>query len=476
MRIELWQHAVKAIESYASTLDTLPITRKVDPEEIRSLLKPFDFARPLDPKEVIEFVVESMSSYQTHAANKRFFGLFDPATTTIGIIAEALAAAFNPQLAAWRMSPFPIEMEQHLVRAYARKFGYEPEHADGTFTSGGAEANHTALLTARFPNLASDGLRALTAQPVFYISSEGHHSFVKAARASGLGMRGLQTIPVNDDLQMDVEKLSNRIAQNKSNGLAPFMIVATAGTTNAGVIDKIEQIATVAARENVWLHVDAAWGGAVAMVPELRHLFAGVEKADSITFDPHKWFSAPRGAGLYLTRHVDILERTFQVSPAYAPRKGALTDVVDPFAHSMQWSRRFIGLKLFLSLAVVGWDGFAATVRHQLTMGDYLRGQLEDAGWCVVNNSSLAVTCFFDRTHLAGKTARYLESIADEVVSSGEAWISTTCIGNSQPALRACITNYRTRPEDLLALIEALSRARTRVALRFEQTREPIPT
>lgn len=476
MRSDLWQHAIKAIESYASTLATLPITPRVEPADIRSLLKPFDFARQIDPKEAIDFVVGSLMSYQTHTAHKRFFGLFDPATTTIGIIADALAAAFNPQLAAWRMSPFPIEMEQHLVRAFAGKFGYEPELADGTFTSGGAEANQTALLTAltaRFPTLACEGLRALTAQPIFYLSSEGHHSFVKAARASGLGMRSLRIIPVNDELQMDVDVLSDRIAQDRNNGLVPFMIVATAGTTNAGVIDHIEQTASIAASERVWLHVDAAWGGAVTMVPELRHLFAGIEKADSITFDPHKWFSVPRGAGLYLTRHLDILERTFHVATAYAPRKRALTDAVDPFAHSMQWSRRFIGLKVFLSLAVIGWDGYAAAVRHQLAMGDYLREQLESAGWSVVNKSSLAVICFFDGTHLEGDSETYLESIAEEVVSSGQAWISTTRIGDGKPVLRACVTNHRTGVEDVLALIQTLSQARVKVAPKFAQACEP---
>lgn len=476
MRNDLWQHAIEAIESYASKLDKLPITPRVEPADIRSLLKPFDFARQIDAKEAVNFVVESLCLYQTHTGHTRFFGLFDPATTTVGIIADALAAAFNPQLAAWRMSPFPIEVEQHLVRAFGSRFGYQPEQTDGTFTSGGAEANHTALLTAltdTFPNFASEGLRAQTAQPIFYLSSEGHHSFVKAARMSGLGMTCLRIVPVNDNLQMDVGVLSSCIAQDKSEGLAPFMIVATAGTTNAGVVDNIEAIATIAGDERIWLHVDAAWGGAVAMVPELCHLLSGIERADSITFDPHKWFSVPRGAGLYLTRHMDILERTFHVATAYAPRKRALTDAVDPFTHSMQWSRRFIGLKVFLSLAVVGWDGYAATVRHQIAMGDYLRGQLESAGWSVVNNSSLAVICFFDGTHLEGESAIYLESIAEEVVSSGQAWISTTCIGNSKPVLRACITNHRTGTEDVLALIQTLSQARLKVALKFEQACEP---
>ena len=184
-RADLWQHAIEAIESYASRLNDLRIAPLVEPAEIRLLLEPFDFVRQTDPHDALNFVVESLFCYQTHTANTRFFGLFDPAPSTVGTIADALAAAFNPQLAAWSMSPFPIELERHLVRAFASRFGYQPKHADGTFTSGGAEANHTALLTAlthTFPSFADQGLRALTAQPIFYLSSEGHHSFVKAAR------------------------------------------------------------------------------------------------------------------------------------------------------------------------------------------------------------------------------------------------------------------------------------------------------
>ena len=155
-------------------------------------------------------------------------------------------------------------------------------------------------------------------------------------------------------------------ARSPPAGAAPFLIVATAGTTAAGVIDPLVDIAAVAAAEDLWLHVDAAWGGGVALVPELRSAFAGIERADSITFDPHKLLSVPFGAGVYLTRHTDVLDATFDVSSAYVPGTGAL---VDPYTHSLQWSRRFIGLKVLLSLAVAGWEGYASVLRQQVAMG-----------------------------------------------------------------------------------------------------------
>jgi glutamate/tyrosine decarboxylase-like PLP-dependent enzyme len=229
------------------------------------------------------------------------------------------------------------------------------------------------------------------------------------------------------------------------------------------VVDPIAALAEVAAAERLWFHVDAAWAGAAALVPELRPLLDGIEQADSITFDAHKWLSVPMAAGLYLTRHPDVLDRTCRITTGYMPRDAVGLEVVDPSTHSMQWSRRFIGLKLFLSLAVAGWPGYEMGIRHQVAMGDLLRQELEGSGWRVVNKTRLPVICFVDQRHPAGDTAPYVEAIAREVVSSGQAWISTTRVAEAAPVLRACITNYRTEATDVQALVQALNEARLRI-------------
>ena len=259
------------------------------------------------------------------------------------------------------------------------KIGPPRDQADGVLTSGGAEANQTALLAAlarRWPEVASCGLRGLKEEPVFYVSAEGHHSFLKAARAAGLGASSLREIEVTDDLRLDLDLLRAAIQRNLTNGHAPFLLVATAGTTGAGVIDPLPHIASLAREHGLWFHVDAAWGGAAALVPELHSVLDGIELADSITFDAHKWLSVSMGAGIFLTRHPDILSRCFATQTAYMPKESEGMQVVDPFAHSLQWSRRFIGLKIFLSLAVAGWDGYAAAIRHQTEMGELLRDRL----------------------------------------------------------------------------------------------------
>ena len=460
-RAELWQRVVETIEAYATQVEQLPVSTEPNPAEVRARLAPFDFTRAVAPNDAVEFVAACLRHYQVHTPHPRYFGLFNPAPTTMGIAADTLVAAFNPQMAAWSHNPFAAEVELHLVRAFGARFGYT--ETDGTFCSGGAEANHTAMLTALThtqSEFAQGGVRALAAQPVLYISAEGHHSIIKAARLCGLGTDAVREIPVDEKLKMDCAALVAQIERDRAASFAPFMIVATLGTTNSGVLDPVDELADIAAQNNLWLHADAAWGGAAALVAELRPLLKGIERADSITFDAHKWLSVPMGAGLYLTRHTDILTRTFRVTNAYMPRAvEAEHDISSPYEHSMQWSRRFTGLKVFLSLLVAGWDGYAQAIRQQTAMGALLRRELEKSDWAIMNETELPIVCFIDRM----RGDAQLNEIAAAVLASGRAWISTTRLGNGQHVLRACITNYRTDERDVRALVEAVNEARAKL-------------
>ncbi|HKS28567.1 MAG TPA: pyridoxal-dependent decarboxylase [Pyrinomonadaceae bacterium] len=462
-RARLWSRVTEVIEDYTQHVRDARVSPILDLEKIRALIAPFDFKSALDPLEALDRVVEGLWQYQVHTPHPRYFGLFNPAPTTASVAADAVVAAFNPQMAAWSHNPFAAEVEGHLVRAFGERFGYALEETDGTFCSGGAEANHTALLTAlvhHFPAFAREGLRALPAQPVFYVSSQSHHSFLKAARLCGLGTDAVREVEMDESSAMDAGRLADAVRQDRERGSMPFMVVGTAGSTSAGVIDPLRQLADVASREKLWFHVDAAWGGAAVLVEELRPALEGIERADSVTFDAHKWFSVPMGAGLYLTRHTKVLEQTFSTATSYMPRESLEFGVQDPYNHSMQWSRRFIGLKVFLSLAVAGWEGYEAAIRHQTAMGRLMREELEASRWRVVNHTPLPVACFVDASQPEGSEARYLEAIAREVVASGKTWISKTIIGRGRAVLRACVTNYRTQAEDVRALIEALDEAR----------------
>lgn len=458
-RKKLWELLASIIEDYADGVARAPIAPDTNPAEIREMLRSVDFTSPLDPSEALTWAADKLWKYQVHTPHPGYFGLFNPAPTTMGIAADALAAAFNPQLASWSHSPFAVEAERHLVRLFGERFGYEK--TDGTFTSGGAEANFTALLTAlarAFPGYLRKGLKGIDADPVFYVSPESHHSFSKAAQMAGLGREAAREVALDEKFRLDPESLKRVVREDRDRGLSPFLAVATAGTTSAGIIDPIPDIAEIADEERMWLHVDAAWGGAAALVPELRSALDGIELADSITLDAHKWLSAPMGAGLYLTRHEDILGKTFGTSTAYMPKKSA--DSIDPYSHSVQWSRRFIGLKVLLSLCAAGWDGYASTIRHMMSMGENVRANLRKNGWKIVNETPLPVVCFSDVKDGGEKDSARLESIAAAVVKRGKSWISFTKLAGRIPVLRACVTNYRTGPDDLATLAGELNAAR----------------
>ncbi|HVT94590.1 MAG TPA: pyridoxal-dependent decarboxylase [Bryobacteraceae bacterium] len=458
-REELWRVTAAEIERYFSHVDEGRVTPELVPEKVRAAVEACDFRSRMNPADAVQFLASGLSRYQTHTPHRRYFGLFNPSPASMGVAADALVAAFNPQLAAWSHSPLAIEIEAHLIRCFGEKFGYLRGGVDGTFTSGGAEANHTAVLTALtsvFPRFSSEGARALAGAPVMYCSSESHHSFQKAAMLCGLGRGAVRLIGTDSRYRIDTASLARAITADRKAGHQPFLAVATVGTTNAGVIDPLREVADIAARERIWFHADAAWGGAAALAPEMRGLLDGIELADSITFDAHKWLSVPMGAGLFLTRHGDILDRTFRVETAYMPREAKGLDVVDPHLHSMQWSRRFIGAKVFLALLAAGWEGYAAAVRHQAAMGRLLRRRLHENGWRVHNQTELPICCFTDPDG-AGP-----HEIAMHVVASGEAWISTTVLGGLT-ALRACITNFATQESDIEALIVSLDAAREQV-------------
>jgi glutamate/tyrosine decarboxylase-like PLP-dependent enzyme len=222
------------------------------------------------------------------------------------------------------------------------------------------------------------------------------------------------------------------------------------------VIDPLPEIADACAELGVDLHVDAAWAGAVALSPRLRALLDGIERADSVTVDAHKWLSAPMAAGVFITRHGSHLTRAFRVAADYMPS----AEASDPYLASVQWSRRLIGLKVFMSLAAAGRDGYAAQIEHDCRLGDRLRERLRGDGWRIVNETPLPLVCVVPEDHDGTPAAdERLAAIAQRVVASGGAWISVAQLGGRR-ALRACITSHRSSEADVDALCDLLAEAR----------------
>ena len=465
-RADLWQRVVVAVERHWAGVNDNRVAPVLDPDGIRERLGVLDFVDGMPMHEAFDFAVSGLTEQQVHTAHRRYFGLFNPSPSTMGVAADTLVAAFNPQLAAWSHSPFAVEVERYLTKELGSRFGFERDDADGVFTSGGAEANHTAVLTAlvdRIPEYRSAGIDPAEGRPTMYVTAEAHDSLRKAASLSGIGFSSVRTVPTDGSLRMDVAALAEMIASDRGAGRRPFLVVGTAGTTSAGVIDPLHDIAAVAARDEVWFHVDAAWGGAAALSASASRLVDGIARADSITFDAHKWLSVPMGAGIYLTRHRTALSKTFGTDNAYMPRDAAgfdaSLDLIDPFSHSIQWSRRFTGLKLFLTLAVAGWSFFEQLIDHQIRLGDSLRQILNERNWEVVNDTRLPVVCVVDRTSGPQDRGR-IDALVRHVVNRGRVWVSSARLSDGRACIRACITNFATDETDLIALANELDQAR----------------
>jgi glutamate/tyrosine decarboxylase-like PLP-dependent enzyme len=430
-----------------------PIVPAVTPRDIRAHLESgYDFSTPLPLDAVVADVEDMMRRWQVQVTHPRYFGLFNPSVTEASVIADTLVAAYNPQLASWRTSPAANEIERHTLRWLAAKFGL-PADASATFTSGGAEANLSAVvlaLTRAFPSYGDDGLRGIEGTPVIYLTAQAHDSFHKIAHITGLGRAALRVVATAGDLTMDLNDLTRQVADDRRHGRMPLMVVGTAGTTAAGAIDPLRDLAWFCRVHSMWFHVDAAWGGAAILVPALRRHLDGIDAADSITCDAHKWFSVPMGAGMFFCRHPRIVAAAFRARTAYMP-PASEDSAVDPYVTSVQWSRRFTGLKLFLSLAERGEAGYAGMIAHQVRMGDLLREALRREGWRIVNKTPLPLVCFTRDGLVAGEflSALYRKQIA---------WMSEVRLGSGPPVVRAAITSFRTTPDDIDQVVGDMTR------------------
>jgi len=464
-RANIQQEVFNAMETFIENTRSLEVTSELNIATIQAYAQQFDFNQATDPMTIISTVIEGLKKYAVHTPHPKYFGLFNPRANFLSSVADYITATFNPQLAAWSHAPYAAEIERFSIKAFGQKFGYLSEAIDGTFCTGGAESNLTAMLCAlnnRFKDFATEGVRGISKRPIIYCSSESHHSIAKAAKTTGLGTASVVMIPVGMDLKMDTALLIQQIESDKKAGYEPMMVVGTAGTTGAGAIDDLSAIAEIAKAHQLWFHVDAAYGGAVVISPEFKQWIKGVEQSDSITMDIHKWFSVPMGTSLFLTSNKRIMHQTFGVSTKYMPKDGDPDKIIDPYVHSIQWSRRFNGLKLYLPLAVFGWEGYEKVIRHQIEMGNALREGLIEKGWIIENSSQLPIVCFTHPT-LKNKEGA-IAKITDAIVHSGEAWISVYPV-RGENTFRACITNFASSLEDVEALINLLETHKEKVFL-----------
>ena len=412
-----------------------------------------------DPGQVLRQVCEELIDTGFHIPSAHYLGMMNPTPSYMAFLAESVVAALNPQLASLDRSQTASRIEAETVRWVGELVGWQTAHS-GTFTTGGNEANLSALamaLAAQFPGVVENGVASVGGQPVFYASTEGHHSLDKSAGLLGLGRSALRRISVNECLQLDVQQLEAAIREDLASGKKPFCIVATAGTTSSGAIDEIPRIHELCRRYNTWLHVDGAYGAAVLFSNRHRNLVRGIEQADSVTFDPHKWLAMPFSAGLLLTRHPEVLERTFSVACPYLQKApaGALPDNRNI---SAQWSRRMNSLKLWLTLRVHGRVAYEELINRQMRLAQSF------AEWVAMSEyfelaAPQVLPILNLRVPATGKTPQELNAlhslIVDEVNRDGQRWISTATV-NGQSVIRTMVISYLTEERHLKDLQASL--------------------
>ncbi len=424
----------------------------IDMVAFRKELSTFDFATPRLLPELLDWSIAMLEHGVNHMTHPRYFGLFNPSPSFPSQCADRIVNSFNPQLASAVTSPAAVALEAHVINLVARRAGF-PADAGGHFTSGGSEANYTALicaLTRAHPGFTNDGARAFPGQPVFYTSKDCHRSWVKIGHQAGIGRAAARLVATDGTGRMSIAALAAAIKADLAAGLVPFLIVASAGTTNVGAIDPLNDCAELAARHSLWFHVDAAWGGAIVASDRYRHVVAGLERADSATIDAHKWFSTTMACGMFIVRDTRAPSAAFDVAASYMPSKQA---DADPYMNSAQWSRRFVGLRLFLSLAAAGWEGHGAHIERAVAQAAHIAVELRARGWAVVNDSPLAVLAVVPPPGRAAASV-----IVQQVLKSGRAWVSLARY-EERDIIRICVTHGETSEADLSILIAALEAA-----------------
>jgi glutamate/tyrosine decarboxylase-like PLP-dependent enzyme len=284
-----------------------------------------------------------------------------------------------------------------------------------------------------------------------YTSRECQPAWFKIVHQAGIGREALKLVATNSRGEMDADALAQALERDLKAGIIPVLISATAGTTGGGMVDPLVRCAGLARTHGLWYHVDAAWGGAALCSPRLRPVLSGIELADSLTIDAHKWFATTMGCGMFITRDPSVLSETFRVATDFMP---STVSALDPYLNTAQWSRRFMGLKLFLSLAAAGWDGYAAHVERAVEVIAKAKARLVAAGWSARNDSQLAVLCVVPPPGCAP-----IREIVRRVLASGRAWVAATRFAGEE-VVRICATHGEIAAADIDALVEALNAAR----------------
>jgi aromatic-L-amino-acid decarboxylase len=447
-------------------LPDLPVALPGGEAEVRAAVALPVPEEPMSDDELLGYLRELTFRWSMYPGHPRFLAYISGAGTAPGVAADLLAAGLNQNVGGWRLAPAATEIELHFTRWFAEQFGL-PAGAGGLLVSGGAMANFVALKVAR-DRKAGLGVRqtgmAAGGPFAMYASEEVHVVTDRAADMLGLGMDAVRKVAVDEVLRMRPDALADAIALDRAAGVRPLAVVATAGTVATGAIDPLPEIADVCEREGLWFHVDAAYGGPAVLADDLRPLFAGIERAHSIAFDPHKWLYTQHSGGCVIVRDLFWLVDSFGAAPSYVHEdKERTRHGLDLAMFGPQFSRGFQSLKVWLSLLAHGRRAYGERISHDAELARYLGAVIESReDFQLACPVGLSITCFrYVPPDLpAGpveERERYLdrlnERVMTEVQLDGRVYYSNAVLGG-RFVLRSCLVNFRTEAEDMDAVVD----------------------
>ena len=447
-----------------------PVTRAEAPDEIRAVL---DASASLpehgaEPLALLRSTAQLLFEHSLFNGHPKFFGYVTSSPAPIGMLGDLLAAAVNQNVGAWRLAPLASEIEAQAIRWIAELVGY-PTNGGGLMVSGGNVANAVGLAAARVAaadwDVRKSGHTAPDARPMcVYASRETHTWIEKATDLSGLGTEAVRWIPTDDRLRMDLDALQTALDRDRKAGRLPMAVVGTAGTVSTGAVDPLHRIAEICREADVWFHVDGAYGGFAAAVPDAHPEFEALGLADSVALDPHKWLYAPLEAGCVLVRDARALTNAYSYHPPYYHFG---QEAIDYHGLGPQNSRGFRALKVWLGLKQVGRSGYVKMIGDDIRLSKLLAEEVAARPEFELMTQELSITTFrYVPADLRGlpdgeRTDEYLNRLNEEVLEriqrSGEVFVSNAVI-DGRFALRACIVNFRTTERDIEQIPDIIGR------------------
>jgi glutamate/tyrosine decarboxylase-like PLP-dependent enzyme len=447
---------IRVMADYLGGLRDRPVYRRMSSREIRDRLDRALPTKGIDFDSLLKVFRETIIPFSRQNAHQRMFGYVQSPGTPLAAFADLLASVLNANLTVWRSAPAPVELERLTIDWIRQILGFNPE-AGGLFVSGGSMANLAAIAAAQAKDHSPSRLR-------IYASSETHFSIAKAAALLGIGRENVCHVAVDERFRIRLDDLVARINADLEAGFVPFCVVANAGTVNTGAVDPLPEIREVANRFQLWMHVDGSYGAFAVLAESARKLFVGMDQADSIALDPHKWLYLPVDVGCVIYRDPEIARAAFAHEAEYTRIIGEQADEAFAFwDYGPELSRRFRALKVWMLLKGVGLDSLGEAIEHNLACARYLESMVRASDeFEMAAPVELSIFCFRHvPVQLRSKSPQAIDAFNERLLVAlqrdGSSYLSNATLGG-RFALRGCVLNYRTSLHDMEILLDDLRR------------------